>query len=54
MCQGIQGEMQTIDLGDQRLNRRAGLVIEALAADPEASINAAAHGWTETKAAYRF
>ncbi len=31
-----------------------GLVIEALAADPEASINAAAHGWTETKAAYRF
>lgn len=54
MCQGIQGEMQSIDLGDQRLNRRAGLVIEALAADPEASINAAAHGWAETKAAYRF
>jgi hypothetical protein len=54
MCQGIQSELQSIDLGDQRLNQRAGKVIEALAADPEGSINAASNGWTETKGAYRF
>lgn len=54
MCEGIADELQGIDLGDQRLNRRSVKVIEALAADPEASVNGAVNGWTDTQAAYRF
>jgi Transposase DNA-binding len=46
-------ELETIDLGDQRLNRRAQQVIEALGAQPSASIPVACGGWAETKAAYR-
>jgi hypothetical protein len=54
MCDGITAELQGIDLGDQRLNKRSTRIIEALAANPEASINAACGGWSETIAAYRF
>jgi hypothetical protein len=54
MCQGIGDEFLGIDLGDRRLNRRGRALLEALAADPAASINAACHGWAETQAAYRF
>lgn len=54
MCEGIADELRGIDLGDKRLNRRSELIIEALAANPEASINAACDGWSETLAAYRF
>jgi hypothetical protein len=54
MCDGIADELDGIDLGDKRLNRRSNRVIEALAADPEASINAACEGWGDTLAAYRF
>lgn len=54
MCEGIAGELQGIELGDKRLNRRSKVVIEALASDPEASINAACDGWSDTQAAYRF
>jgi len=54
MCQGIQMELEGIDLGDERLNVRARSVLESLAADPAASINAACNGWSETQAAYRF
>ncbi|NMG14223.1 IS4 family transposase [Aromatoleum bremense] len=46
-------EFETIDLGDQRLNRRAVLLAERLAAQPTASIPAACGGWAETQAAYR-
>ena len=53
MCEGIVEELRGIDLGDQRLNRRSALVMEALAANPEASINAACDGWSDTLAAYR-
>lgn len=53
MCDGIANELQGIDLGDKRLNRRSALIIEALAANPEASVNAACNGWSETIAAYR-
>ena len=53
MCEGIVEELQGIDLGDKRLNRRSRQVIEALAANPEASINAACEGWSDTLAAYR-
>ena len=54
MCAGIAEELEGIDLGDERLNKRSKKVLEALAANPEASINAACQGWSETLAAYRF
>ena len=53
MCEGIVEELQGIDLGDQRLNRRSQPVLEALAANPEASVNAACEGWSDTLAADR-
>ncbi len=43
-----------MDLGDQRLNRRSEKVLHALAANSQASINAACSGWGERLAAYRF
>ena len=54
MAGGIGDELGTIDLGDERLNRRGKHLLETLFADPAASINSACHGWTETAAAYRF
>lgn len=54
MYAGIAEELQGIDLGDERLNKRGKKVLEALAANPEASINAACQGWTDTLGAYRF
>ena len=54
MVQGIGEELRGVDLGDERLNQRSLQVIEALAADPQASINGAMAGWAETQAAYRF
>jgi hypothetical protein len=54
MCDGIADELQGIELGDERLNKRSKRIIEALAANPEASINSACEGWSETLAAYRF
>ena len=47
-------EFSGIDLGDQRLNKRAVLLAEQLAAKPMASIPQACGGWAETQAAYRF
>jgi len=47
-------EFQDIDLGDQRLNKRAVLLAERLAEKPQASIPQACGGWAETQAAYRF
>ena len=54
MCEGIALELEGIDLGDKRLNERSQLIIEALSANPEASINSACDGWSDTLAAYRF
>ena len=53
MCEGIAEELRGIDLGDKRLNKRSVRVIEALAANPEASINGACDGWGDTLGAYR-
>ena len=47
-------ELKTLDLGDARLNKRAVLLAERLAAKPSASIPNACSNWTETIAAYRF
>ena len=54
MSDGISLELEGIDVGDKRLNERSNIIIETLAADPQASINGACDGWTETQAAYRF
>lgn len=47
-------EFKGIDLGDKRLDKRAVLLAERLAAKPMASIPGACGGWAETQAAYRF
>jgi IS4 transposase len=47
-------EFKHIDLGDRRLDKRAVLLAERLAANPAASIPQACGGWAETQAAYRF
>ena len=49
-----QGEFGTVDLGSERLNDRAVLLAERLAAEPGESIPNACRGWAETQAAYRF
>jgi len=46
-------ELAGIDLGDERLNRRAGVLLEQLGKKPTLSIPAACGGWAETRAAYR-
>jgi len=54
MSEGIAAELRGIDLGDKRLNQRSTQIIEALAANPEASINSSCEGVNNTIAAYRF
>ncbi len=47
-------EMQTVDLEDERLNARLGLVLDQLGAfTPTASIPAACGGYAESAAVYR-
>lgn len=50
----IAEELKTVDLGDERLDRRFALVLERLAARPSVSIPAACKGLAETQAAYQF
>jgi Transposase DNA-binding/Transposase Tn5 dimerisation domain len=47
-------EMATVDLGDDRLDARAVLLLSALGSRPNLSIPAACRGRAEMKAAYRF
>ncbi|WP_175233562.1 IS4 family transposase, partial [Paraburkholderia humisilvae] len=47
-------EFKQLELGDARLNKRARLLMERMAADPMASVPKACQGWGETMAAYRF
>lgn len=54
MGEGIADELNGISLGDQRLNNRSKYLLEALAVNPEASINAACDGWGDPVAADRF
>ena len=51
---GLGEEFKTIELGDERLNRRAVLLAERLGQRPSASIPNACQSWAETAAAYRF
>lgn len=52
--QWIADEFSGMDLGDERLNKRARILMERLSAKPTASIPMACNGWAETMAAYRF
>ena len=54
MCEGIAVELCGIQLGDERLKQRSYQILAALAANPEASINASCEGWSESIAADRF
>jgi hypothetical protein len=47
-------EFADLDLGDARLNKRARILMERLAAKPTVGIPQACRGWGETIAAYRF
>lgn len=49
----LAAELARIDLGDRRLNRRAGKGLETLGEKLTASIPPACGGWGETRAAYR-
>jgi hypothetical protein len=49
-----EAEFEGLDLGDARLNKRARILMERLAAEPTASVPNACNGWGETMAAYRF
>ncbi len=53
MDDAITDELAGTNLGHTRLNERCLKVMQALAADPQASINAACGGWAETFAADR-
>ena len=47
-------ELQTVNLGDKRLNYRLGNILESFSSKPTVSIPTACNVWSETKAAYRF
>ena len=46
-------ELQTINMGDKRIDRRAKQLLSRIGSKPTISIPAACNGWPETKAAYR-
>jgi hypothetical protein len=54
MSQWVARELQGLDLGDRRLNRRLVKMVEAFSAHPEASVPQASGDWAATKGAYRF
>jgi len=54
MAVALVDEVRGVDLGDKRLNRRLGKVIEELGAKPNLSIPAATDARKEMEAAYRF
>jgi hypothetical protein len=53
MAWNIQREFATVDLGDERRDRRLRLLAARLAATPAASVSASCQGWAETMAGYR-
>ncbi|MDP1574259.1 MAG: transposase [Coxiellaceae bacterium] len=50
----VDNELKTVNLGDKRLDRRLGNILEALGTKPTLSIPSACNVWSETKAAYCF
>lgn len=49
-----QKEFAAANIGDRRLNKRLGMIVEAFAQNPNAQIPQATDGWPQAKAAYRF
>jgi len=54
MVVSLWDEVQGANFGDKRLNRRLGLIVEELGAQPNQSIPAATDSRAEMEAAYRF
>lgn len=50
----ILEELEGINLGDERLNKRAKKILKNFSSAPEKSIPSSHNGWHETKATYRF
>lgn len=50
----VDTETAGCELGDERLNRRLGAMLEALGERPGKSLPTAFQDWSNTKAAYRF
>ena len=50
----VENELRTVNLPDERLNKRFRLLLDRFAGKPTLSIPAACNGWSETQAAYRF
>ena len=50
----VEHEYKNIDIGDNRLNKRANKVLKRFVRKPEQSIPSTFQTWSETKAAYRF
>ena len=50
----VDEELEALDLGDPRRDRRAKELLKRLAAKPSENIPGACDGWAETMAAYRF
>src|SRR3982750_4246184 len=50
----IKDELQSADLGDQRLNKRFATLLDQMSSKPNESIPAACGGWADIQAAYRF
>lgn len=50
----IKDELQTANLGDQRLDDRFATLLDQLSSKPNESIPAACGGWADIQAAYRF
>jgi hypothetical protein len=49
----VRTELESVDIGDKRLNKRLFRVIEKFWQQPQASIPKSMGTWTDTKAAYR-
>lgn len=50
----VEREIGMANFGDERLNRRAQMLLESFYSQPTASISTVCRGWSETLAAYRF
>jgi hypothetical protein len=50
----IEEEIETVDMGDKRLNKRLGNLLNILGQDHNRTIPTACNSWSETVAAYRF
>jgi hypothetical protein len=50
----VEEELETADIGDERLNDRYRIVLDQLSKKPSTSVPASCGSWSDTQAAYRF